>query len=413
MCNSASGKPLTYGLGRQGQRKPPCQAFETPSPRRHGQGLAFRRLALYYGQTASPPRLPAAPPSGPLPLPGTPMLESVLGAFTADLSIDFGSASTRIYVANRGLVADVPTRVAILEGKDGKRRLMAVGSEARRMEGRTPPDVRVVQPVREGAVVDFDCLEALLRNLMTQVQGRRLWVGPRVVIAVPHGLFDAERLAVRKSAEGSGAREVLFLEQPLAAAIGAGLPVEDACGQLVVDIGAGHTTVAVLSLGGIVYIRNLRVGGDHLDEALVAHLRDHHGLLVSKAAAEEARLAIGSVMPSPNNPTTWLRGRHLDSGYPRALQLDAHEVRLALQDPIHRIAEAVLSTLERTPPDLASDIAETGVVLTGGVAPLPGLDRAISRVAGLPVIVAEDPHLAVVRGAAEWAAHPNRKRAAG
>jgi rod shape-determining protein MreB len=342
------------------------------------------------------------------------MLQSMLGALSADLAIDLGSASTRIFAVGRGLVVDVPTRVAILEERDGRRRLLAVGAEARQMEGRNPADVRVLQPVQEGAIVDFEVVEVMLRHLMLQVQGRRLWVGPRVAIAVPHALTDVERRAVRESAEASGAREVHLVEQPLAAAIGAGLPVDEACGQLVLDVGAGHTSVSVLSLGGIVFSRRLRVGGDHLDEALVNHLREHHGLLIPMAAAEEVRRAIGSVMPGGPNPTAWVRGRHLDSGYPRAMELDANEVRIALQEPVQQLAEAVLHTLERTPPDLAADVAETGVVLTGGVAVLSGLDRAISRMAGLPVIVAEEPQLAVVRGAAEWVGRAGtRKRAAG
>jgi len=340
------------------------------------------------------------------------MLQSMLGAISADLAIDIGSASTRIAAAGRGVVVDVPTRVAILEERDGKRRLLAVGAEARQMEGRTPADVRVLAPVQEGNIVDYEVVEVLLRHLMLQVQGRRLWVGPRVAIAVEHGLSDVERRAVRESAEASGAREVLLVEQPLAAAIGAGLSVDEACGSLVLDVGAGHTCVSILSLGGIVFSRRLRVGGDHLDEALVHHLREHHGLLISMTAAEEVRQRIGSVMPGGPNPSEWVRGRHIDSGYPRALELDANELRMALQGPVQQIAEAVLQSLERSPPDLAADVADTGVVLVGGVAALSGLDRAISRMAGLPVIVPDDPHLVVVRGAAEWVGRSQRKKAA-
>ncbi len=326
------------------------------------------------------------------------MFSSVLGAISAEMAIDPGTATTRIHVAGRGVVVSVPSVVAIHEDREGFRRLLAVGDDARDMEGRTPPDIRTVRPIVGGAIDDFEMFEAMLRSLMLQVQGRRLWVGPRVAIAMPYGTTDVERRAARESAEASGAREVVIIEKPLAAALGAGLPVDDACGQMVVDVGAGTTTLAVVSLGGIVQCRTLPVGGDAMDDALRQHVRDRHGVCISRAMAEAVRLAVGSAMPGAAREVVTVRGRHLESGWPRAVDLDSDEVRIALQEPVHRIAEAVLTTIERTPPDLAADVAATGIIMVGGAAQLPGLDRAVGATAGLPVVVPEHPEDAVVNG---------------
>jgi len=328
------------------------------------------------------------------------MLRSVLGALSPEMAIDPGTSTTRILVAGRGVVCQEPSVVAIHEDRKGRRRLLAVGDEALQMEGRTPPDIRVVRPLAGGAISDFEVLEAMLRELMHRVQGRRLFVGPRVAIAVPHGTQDVERRALRESAEASGARHVELVGQPLAAAFGCGLPVDEAVGHMVVDVGAATTTVSVLSLGGLVYCRTIGVGGDHMDAAIVRSVRERFDLLMPRALAEEVRITLGSAMPGTPTATTLVRGRHLDTGYPRLAEIDSDGVRIALQEPIGLIAEAVLETLERTPPDLAADIAETGVVLVGGCARLAGLDRAIGDCAGLPVVVPEDPELCVVRGAA-------------
>lgn len=327
------------------------------------------------------------------------MFNSVLGAITSDLAVDLGTSTTRIAVAGRGVVSAEPSVVAIVEDRQGRRRILAVGAAAARMEGRAPRDVRVVRPIHDGSIADFEVVEAMLRHLVVIVQGRRLWVGPRVTIAVPYGITDMERRAMRESAEASGAREVILVDQPLAAAVGVGLPIHEARGHMIVDVGAGSTSVSVISLGGVVYSRSVKVGGDHMDLAIIHHVHEQHGIVIGRAMAEEARRAIGSAMPGAPRAQFLVRGRQADSGYPRAVEIDSDEVRAALQEPVGLIAESILASLERTPPDLAADVSETGIVLTGGVAQMNGLDRVVSHSAGLPVIVAEEPTLSVVLGA--------------
>lgn len=267
------------------------------------------------------------------------------------------------------------------------------------MLGRTPGDIQVLRPLKDGTITDFEVTEALLRHLMLQVQGRRLWVGPRVAVCIPFGTTDVERRAVRESAEASGAREVHLIEQPLAAAVGAGLPVQEAQGSMVVDLGAGTTEIAVLSLGGIVYSRTLRVGGDAMDNSVIQHLRERFGLLVGPQTAEAIKLKLGSAILENNDRRMLAKGRDLRSGLPRAVEISAIDVATALQEPVQLIVEAVLASLEHTPPDLAADVAETGIVLTGGGALLRGLDRLLSDATNLPVVVSEEPEAAVVTGA--------------
>ena len=325
------------------------------------------------------------------------MLNSVLGALSADLAIDPGSATFRIYAQGRGVVLEEPTVVAILELPGGRREVLATGAEAAAMEGRAPDDVRVVRPVQDGVVVDFEVLEAMMRLMMLRVQGRRLWVGPRVAIPVPYGANDTELRLIRDVCAASGAREVVTVPQPLAAAVGAGLPVDAAMGQMVLDVGAGRATVAVVSLGGVVFSRNLRVGGHQLDDALIRHIREVHGLWIPRSLAQEARERL---LGDDSGAPFTVRGRHLASGLPRELELSAAELRAATAETVAQLADAVLGCLERIAPDLATDIADTGVIMTGGVAEMAGLDQAVAEAAGLPVIVAEDPASAVVRGAA-------------
>jgi rod shape-determining protein MreB len=328
------------------------------------------------------------------------MLNTVLGAFSADMAIDPGTSMLRIAVRGRGVVSNEPNIAAILEHPDGRGRILAMGQDAQPMAGRAPSDVRVVRPVQDGTVVDFEVLEAMLRVLMLQVQGRRLWVRPRVAVAVPCGLTELELRGVRELIEAAGAREVVTVEQPVACALGAGLPVDEACGQMVVDIGAGRATVTVISLGGVVYSRSLQVGGNHMDDALRAHVRACHDLVLPRADAERARVEVGSAVDGDTRGSTWVCGRHVSSGFPRALELDTSEVAAAVHDPMRQLGEAVLGCLERIAPDLAADVAETGVVLTGGVAAMPGVDHALGMSTGLPVVVAESPETATVRGAA-------------
>lgn len=327
------------------------------------------------------------------------MLNSVLGAMSLDMAIDLGTASTNIFVGGRGVVCREPSAVAIHEDRRGRRKVVAVGAEARNMLGRTPSDIQVLRPLKDGIIADFEVAEVLLRHLMVKVQGRRLWVGPRVAVCIPYGTTDVERRAVRESAEASGAREVHLIEQPLAAAVGAGLPVTEALGSMVVDLGGGTTEIAVLSLGGIVYSRSLKVGGEHLDQAIAHYLRERYGLLVGPRSAETLKVDLGSAGGEPRGRSVLVRGRDQRSGLPRAVEIQSSEVSEALREPVQLIVDAVLSSLEHTPPDLASDIAETGIVLTGGGAQLRGLDRVLSEATGLPVVVPEEPESAVVLGA--------------
>ena len=329
------------------------------------------------------------------------MKNAVMGAMSPDMAIDLGTTRTCIYVRGRGVVCREPSAVAIHEDRRGNRRIIAVGQPAWAMLGRTPPDISVVRPLSDGAITDFEVTEALLRHLMVQVQGRRLWVGPRVAVCIPYGTTDMERRALRESTEASGAREVHLIEQPLAAAVGAGLPVSDAQGSMVVDVGGGTTEIAVLSLGGIVYSRTLKIGGDALDLAVAEHTRERHHLAIGPASAELVKLRLGSALLSNPTARMTVKGRDLNTGLPRAVELTAEEVVSALSEPVRMIVEAVLSSLEHTPPDLAADVAETGIVLTGGGAGLSGLDAVISQATGLPVVVPEDPETSVVLGAGQ------------
>lgn len=329
------------------------------------------------------------------------MKNAVMGAMSPDMAIDLGTASTFIHVRGRGVVCREPSAIAIHEDKRGNRRVLAVGHQARAMLGRTPADIQVLRPLKDGAIADFEVTEALLRHLMLQVQGRRLWVGPRVAVCIPFGTTEVERRAVRESAEASGAREVHLVEQPLAAAVGAGLPVREAQGSMVVDIGAGTTEIAVLSLGGIVYSRVLKVGGEALDQAIVLYTRERHGLLIGPQTAESVKLKLGAAIVDDPDRRHPVKGRDLARGLPRAAEMSAAEIGEALQEPVQLIVEAVLSSLEHTPPDLAADIAETGIVLTGGGAQLRGLDRLLSDSTNLPVVVSEEPEATVVTGAGQ------------
>jgi len=327
------------------------------------------------------------------------MKNAVMGAMSPDMAIDLGTANTCIHVRGRGVVCREPSAIAIHEDRRGNRRVLAVGRPAAAMLGRTPGDISVLRPLKDGAITDFEVTEALLRHLMLQVQGRRLWVGPRVAVCVPFGTTDVERRAVRESAEASGAREVHLVEQPLAAAVGAGLPVQEAQGSMVVDVGAGTTDIAVLSLGGIVYSRSLKVGGEALDQAIVQYLRDEHRLLVGPVTAERVKIELGAAVVDEPGRTMAVKGRDLRHGLPRALEVTADEIGRALAEPIQLIVEAVHASLEHTPPDLAADVAETGIVLTGGGSQLRGLDRLLSDATNLPVVVSEAPEIAVVVGA--------------
>lgn len=327
------------------------------------------------------------------------MLNTVFGAMSSDMAIDMGTFQTRILVGGREGLVCAPSAVAIFHERGGERHIMAVGEEAWAMLGRTPGDVSVVRPLRDGLITEFDVAEALLRHQMVAVQGRRLWVGPRVAMCIPYGTTEVEKRAVRELAEAAGARTVHLIEQPLAAAAGAGLPIEEPCGQMVVDLGAGHTQIAVISLGGIVYSRSVKVGGDHMDSAIIRHLETHHGITIGTVTAKALKDRLGTALPQANRQTLEVRGRDVDTGFPRTCSVAQVDCGAALAESVQIIVEAVMSSMEHTPPDLAADIAGTGIVLTGGLAQLDGLDRAIGHATGLPVVAAESPDCATVRGA--------------
>jgi len=329
------------------------------------------------------------------------LLNGVLGALSQDMAIDLGCANTLIYVRKRGVVLREPSVVALYKNLEGDERVLAVGQEARAMWGRTPSDIEVVRPLRDGVIADFDVTEAMLRTFISSAMGPNHVVRPRVVVCIPYGTTEVEMRAVRECCERAGAREVHLMEEPLAAAVGAGLDVTEASGNMVIDVGGGTTEVAVVSLGGIVTCRTLKVGGDQMDEAIRVWLKDSRGLLVGPVTAEEVKLRLGSAGRRGRSAelSMSVRGRDVVTGYPRALKVSAAEVRQALAATVKLVVDTVLATLDRTPPELASDIVDKGLVVTGGTAQLPGLDRAMREATGLPVIIADDPASSVAVGA--------------
>jgi len=326
------------------------------------------------------------------------MLKKLRGVFSNDLSIDLGTANTLIYVREKGIVLNEPSVVAI-RVHNGQKTIEAVGTEAKRMLGRTPGNITAIRPLKDGVIADFQVTEKMLqRYFIRRVHDRRTMVRPRIVIAVPSGITEVEKRAVRESAMLAGAREVYLIEEPMAAAIGAGLSVEEATGCMVVDVGGGTTEIAIISLNGVVYRDSLRIGGDRFDEAIVAHVRRRYGSLIGEATAERIKEEIGCAFAGSELREIDVRGRNLAEGVPRSFTLNSDEILESLQDPLTSIVQAVKSALEQSPPELAADIAESGIVLTGGGALLRDLDRLMSEETGLPVIVAEDPLTCVARG---------------
>ena len=328
------------------------------------------------------------------------MLSKLLGLFSADMAIDLGTANTLVYVKGRGVVLNEPSVVALTEEK-GKTRILAVGEQAKRMIGRTPGNIRAVRPMRSGVIADFTIAEEMIKHFIHQVHNRRRFTSPRVIVTVPSGSTAVERRSVREAAEAAGARRVYLIEEAMASAIGAGLPVTEAQGSMVVDVGGGTTEVAVLSLGSIVYARSVNVGGHFMDEAIVAYIRRVHNVLIGDANAEEIKIAIGSAKsPSEGEGLAYeVRGRDLMSGVPKALSVSEQQIASSLAEPVGTITETVKTVLEHTAPELAADIVDTGIALTGGGALLSGLADVLRETTGLPVAVAEDPLLCGVRGA--------------
>ncbi|SFU89592.1 rod shape-determining protein [Halomonas korlensis] len=326
------------------------------------------------------------------------MFKRLRGLFSSDLSIDLGTANTLIYVRGRGIVLDEPSVVAIRQSGN-MRSVAAVGSDAKRMLGRTPGNITAIRPMKDGVIADFTVTEQMLQHFIRKVhQSTFLTPSPRVLVCVPCMSTQVERRAIKESAEGAGAREVFLMEEPMAAAIGAGLPVDDAQGSMVVDIGGGTTEIAIISLNGVVYSESIRVGGDRFDEAIIAYVRRHYGSLIGEATAERIKEEIACAYPGGELREIDVRGRNLAEGIPRSFTLNSHEILDALQESLSSIVSAVKSALEQSPPELASDIAERGLVLTGGGALLRDLDTLIAEETGLPVIVAEDPLTCVARG---------------
>ena len=313
-----------------------------------------------------------------------------------DMAIDLGTANTVVYVRGRGVVLDEPSVVALNETTG---EVLAVGHEAKQMAGRTPLPISVVRPLRDGVIADFDATEQMLRHFISQVHRRRYLAKPRMVICVPSGITAVEQRAVKEVAYLSGARHVAMIEEPMAAAIGAGLPVHEATGNMVVDVGGGTTEVAVISLGGVVASLSIRTAGDDLDAALVAWLKKEHALMLGERTAEDLKLALGSAWPHDDEPEAEVRGRDMVSGLPRTLVVTSTEVRQALEEPLTAIVDAVRTTLDQTPPELAGDIMDRGIVLTGGGALLRGLDERIRDETGMPVHVADHPLSSVALGA--------------
>ncbi len=326
------------------------------------------------------------------------MFKKLRGAFSNDLSIDLGTANTLIYVRDKGVVLNEPSVVAI-RMHNGQKTIEAVGTEAKRMLGRTPGNITAIRPLKDGVIADFLVTEKMLQHFIAKVhESKFIRPSPRVLICVPCMSTQVERRAIRESALSAGARDVRLIEEPMAAAIGAGLSVDEATGCMVVDVGGGTTEVAIISLNGVVYRDSVRVGGDRFDESIVSHVRRRYGSLIGDATAERIKLEVGCAFPGSEMREIDVRGRNLAEGVPRSFTLNSDEILESLKDPLESIVQAVKSALEQSPPELAADIAESGIVLTGGGALLRDLDRLISEETGLPVIVADDPLTCVARG---------------
>jgi rod shape-determining protein MreB len=321
-----------------------------------------------------------------------PMSFSLLGR---DMAIDLGTANTLVYVRGKGIVLNEPSVVAI---NLQTRHILAVGSEAKRMIGRTPGNIVAIRPLKDGVIADFATTERMLRYFIQKVHKQRHFAKPRVVICVPSGITGVERRAVKEAAIQAGARKVSIIEEPMAAAIGAGLPVHEPTGNMVVDIGGGTTEVAVISLGGIVTSQSIRTGGDELDNAIITYVKKEYSLMLGERTAEEIKMAIGSAFPSSDEPHAEIRGRDLVSGLPKTIVVSSEEIRKALEEPVNQVVDAVKTTLDKCPPELSGDIMDRGIVLTGGGALLRGLDERLRHETGMPIHVAENPLHSVVIG---------------
>ncbi len=318
-----------------------------------------------------------------------------LGRFSNDIGIDLGTATTLVYVKGEGIVLCEPSVVAIYKNTH---QVLAVGEEAKKMLGKTPGSIVAIRPMKDGVIADFNITEEMLRYFIKKVHSHKILTRPRIVVAVPSGITEVEKRAVKDSALRAGAREVIPIEEPIAAAIGVGLPIAEPQGNMIIDVGGGTTEIAVISLGGIVYARSMRVGGDEMDEAIVEHMKKNYNLMIGERTAEEIKIKIGSAYPLEEEMVIEVRGRDLITGLPKFIRVNSEEIRDALQAPLKDIVEATKVTLERTPPELAADLIERGIVLCGGGSLLRGLDKLISEETGLACFIADDPLTAVAQG---------------
>jgi rod shape-determining protein MreB len=320
---------------------------------------------------------------------------ATLSVIGRDMAIDLGTANTLVYVRGKGIVLNEPSVVAINTNSTG---IVAVGAEAKRMIGRTPGNIVAIRPLKDGVIADFDTTERMLRYFIQKVHRRSRFAQPRIVVCVPSGITGVEQRAVKDTAYAAGARKVYIIEEPMAAAIGAGMPVHEPTGNMIVDIGGGTTEVAVISLGGIVCSRSIRTGGDELDESIMSYVKKEYSLMLGERTAEEIKMSIGSAFPMPDEPHAEIRGRDLVSGLPKTIVVSAEEIRKAIEEPVNDIVDAVKSTLDRCPPELAGDVMDRGIVITGGGALLRGLDERLRHETGMPVFLAEDPLHSVALG---------------
>ena len=328
------------------------------------------------------------------------MLTSLIGAISNDMTIDLGTANVVVSAKNRGIIINEPSVVAVQTTKSGKQRILAVGQEAKDMVGKTPGNIQAVRPMKDGVIADFDITEKMIRHFIQKAHGRKSLLRPRIIICVPYGLTQVERKAVRESALSAGAREVFLIEEPMAAGIGAGLPIQEPHGNLVVDIGGGTTEIGVISLGGLVVSRSIRVAGDKIDIAIIDYVKKKYNLLIGERTAEEIKITAGSAVDTKEDLNIVIKGRDQISQLLVRVELAGEDVREAMKDPLKEMADALRSVLEKTPPDLAGDIVENGVVLTGGGALIRGLDKYFSDIIQLPVYVSDEPLLAVAKGTA-------------
>ncbi|MBM3869698.1 MAG: rod shape-determining protein [Verrucomicrobia bacterium] len=322
------------------------------------------------------------------------MLSQVKSLFSNDIGIDLGTANSLVYLRDQGIVLREPSVVAIQAGTTN---VLAVGEEAKRMLGRTPGNILAIRPMKDGVIADFEIVEAMLRHFIQKVHHRKL-IAPRVVVAVPSGITEVERRAVKDSATHAGAREVYLIEQPMASAIGVGLPVYEPAGNMIVDIGGGTCEIAIISLAGIVFSRSLRVGGDEFDETIVAHMKRTYNLMIGERTAEEIKIRVGSAFPLEQELTMEVKGRDLSAGLPKTITIRSEEIREALKEPLSSILESIRITLERCPPELSADLIDRGIVMAGGGALLRNIDRLVAQETGLPVHIADDPLTAVAEG---------------